>query len=333
VGAASGSRTDTATPSARSRSKIFVSYRRRESAGYAGWLHADLVKHFGAERVFMDVGMEPGVDFRDTIDDALSSCGALVVLIGDEWLTVTDDQGRRRIDDPEDVHRMEIEAALDAGVRLIPALVMDARVPEADELPERLRPLVRRQAVELSNDSWDYDVGRLVGVLERVLLEQEGAGWLTRVRAGLTRAAKRRRALAGFLAGVVTTLAVVGALLAATGQFASPLLEIGSYRYNPPRGESSIATCRVEVRSDYVIQSVHFFVDGNPRNALEPQTRAPWQCNNTGKRNAWDTCKGNSAFRLDDGDPHTLTVRAEDVKGNTAEKTRPVTTNCPRGGS
>ena len=314
-------------PGERSRGRIFLSYRRSESAGYAGWLYGDLVRHFGSERVFMDVKMEPGVDFRDTIADALASCAGFVVLIGGAWLSVTDEQGRRRLDDPEDVHRTEIEAALQSGARLIPALIDDARMPTEAELPEPLRPLARRHAVELSNEHWEYDLRQLVGVLDRALLEWEGAGWRKRRRVALQRAAARRPARAGFLAGVLGALAAVAALLAATGYFASPLLEIGALRYTPPRAESSIATCRVEVRSDYVIRNVHFYIDGDTRNALDPQTRAPWQCNNTGK-NTWNTCKGNDAFKLDNG-AHMLTVRAEDVKGNSAERTRPVTTNCP----
>ena len=109
-----------------------------------------------------------------------------------------------------------------------------------NELPERLRPLVGRQAVELSNDSWDYDVGRLVGVLERVLLEQRAPAGR---RAGLGRAAGRRPTLAGFLAGG-RHAAVVAALLAATGYFEKPLLDIGAFHSTPPSGESSIARCR-----------------------------------------------------------------------------------------
>ena len=123
-------------------------------------------------------------------------------------------------------------------------------------------------------------------------------------------------------------LVAVVALLAATGYFASPLLEIGAFRYTPPPADSSIASCRVVVRSDYVIRSVHFYIDGDSRNALDPQTRFPWQCNNTGK-NTWDTCRATTRSSSGSG-THMLTVRAEDVKGNSAERTRPVTTNCPR---
>jgi TIR domain len=93
------------------KAKIFISYRRRETAGYAGRLYDDLIEHFHAERVFMDVQMEAGVDFSQQINEAVGSCGALIVLIGEDWVTVTDDQGRRRIDDPADGHRPGSTAA------------------------------------------------------------------------------------------------------------------------------------------------------------------------------------------------------------------------------
>ena len=121
----------------------------------------------------MDVTMEPGVDFAEHIQHAVGSCGALIALIGEEWLTIADADGTRRIDDPTDIHRLELEAALARGVRVIPALVQDAELPAPEQLPGPLRPLVARQSVELSDDRWDYDVSRLVDVLERVLSEEE----------------------------------------------------------------------------------------------------------------------------------------------------------------
>jgi hypothetical protein len=135
--------------------------------------------------------MEPGVDFAATIQAAVGSCGVLVALIGEEWLTVVDAQGNRRIDDPADVHRMELQAALNRGVRLIPALVQDAEMPTASELPDALRPLVGRQAFELSDGRWDYDVGRLVTVLERVLTDaaEEGRSTPRQARTSPSRSA------------------------------------------------------------------------------------------------------------------------------------------------
>jgi hypothetical protein len=327
-----------------SKARIFISYRRRETAGHAGRLYDGLVEHFGDERVFMDVTMEPGVDFAETIQDAVGSCGALVALIGEEWLTVTDANGNRRIDDPADVHRMEIEAALNRNVRLIPALVQDADMPPATDLPNELKPLVARQAVELSDQRWDYDVGRLVSVLERVLTDAAEAGrsagladqWRRRggrVASRTRRLAARYRGRAGFVAGVLSTLIVVGAIAGATGYFEGPLLRITSFEYVPPRPSESVAQqCVVRAESDYRVRSARFVVDGDQRNSLEEQTSAPWQCNNRGNRNEWDTCEGHSrSFPLDDSRPHTLTATVTDSQGNTATRTRTVDTKCPSG--
>jgi TIR domain len=322
------------------KASIFISYRRRETAGHAGRLYDGLVEHFGDERVFMDVTMEPGVDFAETIAAAVGSCGALVALIGEEWLTVEDARGNRRIDDPADVHRMELEAALDRQVRLIPALVQDARMPVAEELPEPLQPLLRRQAVELSDQRWDYDVSRLVAVLERVLADAAEAGkpdrspWQRRVRraaARIRRLSTHHRGKNGFVAGALSALIVVGAVLAATGYFKSPLLRITSFEYVPPRPNESVAqSCRVRAESDYRVRSARFVIDGNNSNSLEEQTSPPWQCNNRGNRNEWDTCEGHSrGFPLDDDRPHTLTATVTDSQGNTATRTRTVDTNCP----
>jgi TIR domain len=311
--------------------KIFISYRRGDTAGHAGRLYDALREHFGADRVFMDLTMEPGVDFAQTIDEAVGGSGALVALIGDEWLTVTDEGGRRRIDDPTDIHRLEIEAALDRKVLLIPALVEGAHMPTAEELPEALHPLVRRQSVELSDQRWDYDIGRMVTVLERALHEAAGpAGRARRATARARRLASRHRGRAGFVAGVLSTLIVVGAALAATGYFDAPTLRVTSFDYLPPRPDDSFAQrCVVRAASDYRVRNARFVVDGNEANSLHEQTSPPWQCDNTG-RNRWNTCHGHSpGHPLDPSQPHTVTATVTDTQGNTASRTRTVRTNCP----
>ena len=307
--------------------RIFISYRRRETAGHAGRLYDKLSEHFGADRVFMDLTMEPGVDFADTINEAVGACGALVALIGDEWTTVTDASGRRRIDDPADVHRLEIEAALDRQVLLIPALVQDAEMPTVDDLPDALDPLVRRHAVELSDQRWDYDVNRLIGVLERALQEGGvGRRATTRVR----RLAFRYRGRAGFVAGVLATLVVVGTALAATGYFDSPLLRVTSFEYMPPPpGDKFAEQCVVRAESDYRVKNARFVVNGNEANVLDAQTSPPWQCANNGK-NRWNTCHGHSpGHPLDPDRMHTVTATVTDTQGNTASHTRTVDTSCP----
>jgi TIR domain len=146
---------------------IFISYRREETAYPAGWLFDRLVERYGSE-VFKDVdSIELGDDFVDVINKAVGSCDVMLVLIGEEWLTIRDEEGRRRVDNPDDHVRLEIEAALAREVRVIPILVDGATMPRADELPPSLAKLVRRQALELSPSRFDFDTGRFLAVLDK----------------------------------------------------------------------------------------------------------------------------------------------------------------------
>jgi hypothetical protein len=161
------------TPVAQGR--IFISYRREETAYPAGWLFDRLAHHFDGGQVFKDVdSIQPGDDFVEVIATAVGSCHVLLALIGAEWLTITDEHGQRRLDNPDDFVRLEIEAALTRGVRVIPILLDGARMPRADELPASLAKLVRRQALELSPARFDFDTSRLLRVLDRTLAEVQG---------------------------------------------------------------------------------------------------------------------------------------------------------------
>lgn len=151
-------------------SGVFISYRRDDTSYIAGRLHRELAARFGTDQIFRDIDtMGPGVDFGAMIQQEVGKCDALVAVIGKDWLASDDPSGRRRIDDPSDWVQLEIAAALDRGVLVIPVLVEDARMPEAAELPATIRGLARRNAVELTDSRWDYDVGRLMAALEGVV--------------------------------------------------------------------------------------------------------------------------------------------------------------------
>jgi tetratricopeptide (TPR) repeat protein len=152
--------------------RIFISYRREEASYPAGWLFHQLADHFGTDQVFRDVvSIRPGDDFVDAITAAVGSCEALLAVISSRWLTVTDEHGRRRLDDPGDYVRLEIETALTRGIRVIPILVDGARMPGADELPPSLAMLARRQALELNPSRLEADTGKLLVVLDQTLTE------------------------------------------------------------------------------------------------------------------------------------------------------------------
>jgi hypothetical protein len=150
-------------------SGVFISYRRQDSQSAAGRLADHLKEHLRAP-VFRDVEtIEPGVDFVEAIEKALASCGVMLVVMGPRWLSETDADGRRRLDDANDYTRLEVGTALKRNVRVIPVLVEGAAMPDVNDLPDELKSLARRNAIELSDKRWEYDVSQLVATLHNVL--------------------------------------------------------------------------------------------------------------------------------------------------------------------
>jgi hypothetical protein len=148
--------------------RVFISYRREDAAGYAGRLHDALTERFGEENVLMDIGaIGAEQDVTQVVERTVESADVLIALIGPGWLQATDREGRRRLDMPNDSVRLEIERALRSYVPVIPALARGAHMPSAGDLPEPLRSLERRLAIELRDESWRYDVDRLIETLER----------------------------------------------------------------------------------------------------------------------------------------------------------------------
>lgn len=147
---------------------IFISYRRDDAEGEAGRLFSDLSKHFGEERVFMDVvAIEPGRDFRKVIDQNVASCGVLLAMIGPRWLDARTANGQRRLDDPADFVRLETASALRRDIPVVPVLVHEAKMPLSEQLPDDLKELCYRNAVELTHARWDSDVQILIKALEK----------------------------------------------------------------------------------------------------------------------------------------------------------------------
>ena len=128
--------------------QIFISYRREESRWSARSLRDRLAGSFDAKQIFMDIdAIALGEDFVKAIETTVAKCDVLVAVIGANWLTSKDDQGDRRLDNPEDFVRLEIGAALKREICVIPVLVDGVKMPRSTDLPEDLRPLVRRNAL------------------------------------------------------------------------------------------------------------------------------------------------------------------------------------------
>lgn len=151
---------------------VFISYRRGDANGYAGRLY-DRLRGRLPRRTFMDAGeIAPGADFDVTISNALASCKVLIAMIARDWAA-------DRLKNPDDYVRREIAAALRRRIRVVPVLIHGAAMPSESELPEDLKPLAHRQALEMGDASWDAGYEQLLGVIEEEL--------------GLPRHSKRRR--------------------------------------------------------------------------------------------------------------------------------------------
>jgi TIR domain len=148
-------------------SAVFVSYRRADAQGWAGRLGEDLAEAFGDVARFFDLAsIPPGADFVVEIERAIARADAALVLIGPRWLDSSDSTGLRRLDNPDDVVRLEVASTLAHSIPVIPVLLGGATMPPTTELPGPLRPLGRRNAVELTDSRWEYDREHLFEALE-----------------------------------------------------------------------------------------------------------------------------------------------------------------------
>jgi hypothetical protein len=151
---------------------VFISYRRDDSAGHAGRIYDSLVARMGTARVYMDVDSlhtPLGSDYREQVWQHIGSSGIVLAIIGRRWLSIADTKGEQRLQDPEDLVRQEITYALDRGIPVIPVLVENAVLPAATELPGHLTSLPDHQAIQLSDERWHYDIGRLMARIEDAL--------------------------------------------------------------------------------------------------------------------------------------------------------------------
>ena len=181
--------------------KIFINYRRDDSIGMAGRLHDRLAQTFGRDKLFMDVDHIPvGVDFVAHLNSQLAGCDVILVVIGPNWLDAKDESGGRRLDNPDDFVAIEIAAALARDIQVIPVLVDGARMPKASELPDSLKPLARRQAVEVRHAHFGHDAEALVARMREALGDEvAGIGRLLFKPRSWRRTATAVSAVAGLL--------------------------------------------------------------------------------------------------------------------------------------
>src|SRR5262245_39831939 len=149
---------------------IFINYRRDESGHVAGRLNESLAPKFGRSKLFMDVDNIPvGRDFEEYLNSQVAACDAMLAIIGPNWVNAKDESGQRRLDNPEDFVVIEIGAALARKIPVVPVLVDGARMPKASELPDSLKLLAKRQAIEVRHANFSRDAEALVKRLREAL--------------------------------------------------------------------------------------------------------------------------------------------------------------------
>ena len=149
---------------------IFINYRREDGHGPAGRLFDRLSTKFAKHEIFMDVdAMKPGIDFAKQIDEQVSKCAVVLAVIGPGWLNSTDEKGQRRLDRPRDHVRMELATALKREIPVIPLLVNGTAMPSEDDLPDDLKSLTNRHALELRHSRFSSDSEVVVQALNQIL--------------------------------------------------------------------------------------------------------------------------------------------------------------------
>lgn len=209
---------------------IFISYRRGDSIATAGRIHDRLVREFGHNQVFVDVDDIPhGLDFVEVLEGKVAECSVLLAVIGPHWLDARNEAGIRRLDDPDDFVVIEVGSALARnGIAVVPVLVDGAQMPSVAMLPERLHPLVRRNAIELRNSQFGSDVERLIRSIRTVTHTRRGPGKLA-------------------VAAAVATLALpLGAYFAWTRFAGAPPITAESHRPAVARPSTAATTASTE---------------------------------------------------------------------------------------
>ena len=233
---------------------IFISYRRDDSSGHVGRLYDSLSAHFGRKRLFFDIDhIAPGQDFVQVLEESLNRSSVMIVVMGKRW-GGTGRVGARRIDDPGDFVRLEVASGLRRGdgLRLIPALIQGAKMPGPNALPDDLKDLARRNAIELSDLRWREDVERLIASLERDMAmpaSQRAAADLIRKARDISKAPLMRKPAARW--GAITAAAIVlllaGRALLGHGAAKTPPVETFS---TPSTGAISSSVAAATVPTD-----------------------------------------------------------------------------------
>ncbi len=150
---------------------VLISYRRDDTGVETTRLHDRLATEYGEDRVFLDIHDVPlGIDHVDHLRAQIERCSAVIVMIGSQWMAMTNDRGQRRLELADDPVRAEVALALlQKHIQVIPLLIQNASMPPAEDLPADIRLLARRNWIRLRPERWDDDVERLLIGLRKTM--------------------------------------------------------------------------------------------------------------------------------------------------------------------
>ncbi|MEP6584973.1 MAG: toll/interleukin-1 receptor domain-containing protein [Ginsengibacter sp.] len=155
---------------------IFISYRKDDSKWNTQLLYDRLSHYFSPKAIFKDFNtIKPGENYRQVIGEALKKCQVLLVIIGKNWLNSKDENGSQRLQNPEDLLRIEIETALSRNIRVIPILFDNTTMPSESLLPESLWPLALRQCLQVTETNFDYDIKHLAESIKNKHIDDDSA--------------------------------------------------------------------------------------------------------------------------------------------------------------
>jgi TIR domain len=155
--------------------RIFINYRQHDSPMAAGRIYDRLKNDLGTEHVFIDADIPKGNDWEKDLNAHLDQACVFLAVIGPNWLDIRDEHGRRRLDIANDWVRVEIATALSRNIKVIPIIINDASIPNADDLPDDLKPLVKFQTIRLRNREFDQDFEALTHSLRQAVNSQRHA--------------------------------------------------------------------------------------------------------------------------------------------------------------
>ena len=159
-----------------SQPRLFISYRRADTEGYAGRIFDQLERKLEANEIFIDVdAIDAGQDFQQSVREAIEASYAVLVLVGDRWLAQQADDGSRRIDDPDDPVRKEVEMALGSRTQIIPVLCGNASMPGPDDLPPSIARFSYLNAVRITSGRFRQEMSDLEGAVDLARHRSVGA--------------------------------------------------------------------------------------------------------------------------------------------------------------